>query len=448
MKDIKKINTNLNQKNISDLDQTFSSAILFSPNEAEKLIMSEEALSRLVQDEISQGLVIIDENGLTASMRTNLLNPARAFFAQWMREKSAFMTALSPYTAAINAVNDLGPTIEAIRKKGENDIFDLEERARQDKNYADAEQELEEAKRIYNDISLSEGNRIAKMSAYNPIYFLFLFLLGSVEFLINYQTFFEFYRTVFFSAGTAIVLGFALAFASHYHGTILRQWPHWFGPEKRKKDLLGPYRILVLANLAVTIVIVAAGGSRYVAAEKSFSALAKDNIIVPGIVIPVSNALRDVSLSLLSNIAVWIVGILIAYAVHDINPDFMDRTRQRDKANRKFINLQKPYVNEKQAIMAGVEKNIEVKTRAAEARVVESQDKNEKYLKIKSHDQSITRHICGVIQNNIELYHRILCQEINKNLNKIQIYKDNGASLSPAQLNAIKIKIDVHHLQA
>ena len=153
--------------------------------------------------------------------------------------------------------------------------------------------------------------------------------IGIAEWLINYDTFFLFFQVPAIAAGTTIMLGVLLAFAAHGHGTLLRQWSHRFGRIGRRRSGAatgGCWRWRACRSL---IVLGAAGASRYAAAMRALTSQPQFNILGAEAAVVV-DPLRDVLLSLLANIAAWLVGVFIAYVAHDADPEYMEATHEAD----------------------------------------------------------------------------------------------------------------------
>ena len=150
------------------------------------------------------------------------------------------------------------------------------------------------------------------MIAKQPVYLLALACVGITEWLINYTTFFLFFGIPAIAAGTTLILAGLLAFASDGHGAILKQWTHRFGHHAERIKRIADWRYLALATLALLVVLAAAGGSRYMAALRVMREQAGPNILGSDVAVQ-SDPGIDVLLSLLANLAAWLVGIFLAY---------------------------------------------------------------------------------------------------------------------------------------
>ncbi|TWB24772.1 hypothetical protein FBZ89_101398 [Nitrospirillum amazonense] len=425
----------------SEIEAAYQAATAFSVHEAERLVLSEETLRGLAQDEALFGRVALDEQGLTACMQINLLHPARELRNRWKQLENNFLTAFQPFRSAVDAVDNLYAEIEEIKEKGREAVEMIEERARTNRDYIDAETNFKSVEQRFKQISMREGMREPNMMAYSPIYWLLLLAIGIAEWLINYETFFQFFHVPAMAAGTTIILGLLLAFSAHGHGTILRQWTVRFGPDRDIGDRWGEYRMLCLSSLALIIVIGAAGGSRYVWALNAIAALPTENII-PGVIVLEINPLRDVMLSLLGNVGAWIVGVFIAYLFHDKNPDLMSWTRQFRQAHKRFHTLRRGVEEEIKIAKARTEKAVQAQINSADVQSKAVENQRNQRAQIANHGAGVMMGITRSIEHNIKLYQNILAQIVLSEKGNVGIYMADKA-VTPFEYKAMKIKIDL-----
>ena len=327
------------------LQEAFQAAMAFPPSRARALLLPPAALAEAARAEAARAeaagrAVELDARGFTPGMRAAVLAPARALLAEWAARRAVFDARLGPHRADIEAAGRLQGEIEAITRRRDEDLAQIERETGQSHKYRERLDLFEKADSRFRRYSEANGNRSATMTARHPVYFLGLLCVGVTEWLINYTVFFLFFGIPAIAAGTTLILAALLAFASHGHGSILKQWTHRFGHHAERIKRIADWRLLVLATLALCVVLGAAGGSRYVAALHVMRAQAGPNILGPDVVVQ-SDPTVDVLLSLLANLAAWLVGVFFATVAHDIDPDFMDATAQRRTAWRRFHRLRR-----------------------------------------------------------------------------------------------------------
>lgn len=424
-----------------EIEETYRRAVSFNPRNLPELQFSDEQIFQQASQEASYGRVVVDEEGWTQGMRALLRPPLDRVLAQWDELNGYFNTALQPYISRIEAHDRSIKEINTINDDCIKKIESINNQASVDHNYEHAKIELERISAAYDDVSIREGHRKPNMLAYSWVYWLFLLLIGAAEWLINYETFFQFFHIPAMAAGTTIILGLLLAFSAHGHGTILRQWTARFGQEVDSGDRWGDYRLLILSTLAVAIVIVAAGGSRYAWALNALAALPTQSII-PGVDMPQVNPLRDVLLSLLGNVGAWIVGVFIAYLFHDKNPKLMDWTHQLDKARKRFSKLSAPYEDRLKTAKAQAQKKIEeIKTKHS----INSMDVENERIKrdqVRSHEEIVQKQIVDAVCRNAQAYQRALCKIILSEKGAVVLVKDDDV-ISPFDYQNQKITVNI-----
>ena len=324
------------------LQAAFQEALAFTPDRARGLLVAPERLAEAAQRESRQAapgrLAQADARGFTPGMRSTVLEPARALLSEWKQVRARFDARLGPHHAAISGAARLQQELDDLGRRRDEDVAAVERDMEQDHRYRERRARFEEADTRFRRYSDANGNRGAVMIAKQPVYLLALACVGITEWLINYTTFFLFFGIPAIAAGTTLILAGLLAFASDGHGAILKQWTHRFGHHAERIKRIADWRYLALATLALLVVLAAAGGSRYMAALRVMREQAGPNILGSDVAVQ-SDPGIDVLLSLLANLAAWLVGIFLAYVSHDIDPDYMDATGQRRIAWRRFHRL-------------------------------------------------------------------------------------------------------------
>jgi hypothetical protein len=270
----------------------------------------------------------------------------------WNEKNPAFLTGemLSWYRTEISparqrALNAVGAAFSAIGAEGKKDTVFLEkerqvQRIKLQNRKRDIMREQREGRRAdfvkltalrneeeqlrheYNSIRAREKNREPQMLNF-PLYVILLFFIGIVEIFINYDSFRSLsWSTPFLALGMSIVVAIALALASHWHGTVLKQWDYYFGRRERDTHRFTAWRMLCLGTLALTLVL-----SSVVYARWSFLGDYLDMRDTFGEGADGVSAFMVVGGSVLGNVLVWIVGIFIAWLLHDRNPEFPEKRK-------------------------------------------------------------------------------------------------------------------------
>jgi len=392
------------------LEEAFHAAMGFSPSRARGLVRPPELLARAAEAEAAHPPVEADARGFTPGMRIAVLEPARTLLSEWGHQRAAFDARLGPHKADIESADRLQAEHATIIRRRDDDLAQIERETEQDHRYRERLDAFEKADARFRRYSEANGNRNAVMLARNPLYFVALFCVGVTEWLINYTTFFLFFGVPAIAAGTTIILAVLLAFASHGHGSILKQWTHRFGHHAERIKRIADWRLLVLATLALFVVLGAAGGSRYIAALHVMRAQAGPNILGSDVMVQTNPGI-DVMLSLLANLGAWLVGIFFAYVSHDIDPEFMEATAQRQSAWRKFHRLRRvadARIRQTEARHAKELRETEIAARSRQDAVAPHRALLDQ---IEAHDQAIRDAVVSAVRGNAEHYRAALATQ-------------------------------------
>ncbi len=412
------------------------------PVRADRLVQPASALAERAAEEASFGRIGVDERGLTAGMRLHLFEPARAHLAEWRQARSGFDVALEPARGGIEAVRRLEGEIAGLAQARDAKIAAAEAAMAQDGRYRQAAARFGEAEQLWTEARDRNGGRAPNMRGLSPFYWAGLLLIGVAEWLINYDTFFIFTGIPAIAVGATAVLGVALAFAAHGHGSILKQWAFRFGAHRERARRFGDWRLIGLSTLALLVVLAAAGGSRYAAVLHTIASQAGPNLLGADAVIEV-HPLRDVLLSLLANVAAWLVGVFLAYLTHDVDPDYVDATHQYAVASRRFYRRRAPVVDRIRTIEAQADKDLADKRRAAATRAAAVGTEKDLLDQVDAHGEAVLRSVGAVLRGEVETYRDALARLALDRRGEIAIsIGSDGRVLTPYDYKALPLVID------
>ncbi|SFL09618.1 hypothetical protein SAMN04488004_107210 [Loktanella salsilacus] len=160
-----------------------------------------------------------------------------------------------------------------------------------------------------------------------------LMIIGLAELAINWEAFnaIKFF-TPAVATGTALILGFALAASSHYTGSVIRQYKSLFDPANDDMDRFAGWKMIGMAASTLTIALGLVAFSRFYYLQQ----VASSNIFGDASI----GLLKTVGGSMMSNILVWMVGVLIAYMAHDQVPEFPAALKDLERFTKKREALQ------------------------------------------------------------------------------------------------------------
>lgn len=392
-----------------ELKAAFDASMKFPVERANTLRLSPEVLLDHANKEVAFGRIIIDDEGFTTGTRLHVVEPARALLGEWRQVRRHFDVVVQPKMGGIHALQEVEGEIAKARVRAARDERDVEEKLEADQRYVRIRNELRTSEARYQKYKSEHENRDASMNAYNPLYWIGLLCIGVAEWLINYDIFLLFSGVVAIAVGATLIMGVLLAFAAHGHGMLFKQWSYRFGEHRESIDRSGDWRMLALSTFSLLIVLAAATGSRYAAVMHQMSGQPAINLLGADAQITV-DPIRDVLLSLLWNVMAWAVGVFIAYMAHDKDPDFMDATRQYNRAHRRYDGYRQPVLGKLLQIRAKLAKEIEKLEATARTRFADAGVEFDFVSQIEAHESALVNAITAVVRGNAQTYHANLAQ--------------------------------------
>ena len=429
-----------------DLKTNFETAMAFPPERARGLAQTRETMAALASQEAAFRVISIDEANLTAGARLHVLEPARTVLADWRQARAPFDRAIAPAIPAINAVRDVEQQIARLDAGKQAALLQAEHKLEQEQRYVAVKDRYETSHELFSRLRAGRNNLDANMGFYNPLYWVALLAIGGAEWLINYNVFFMFMGIPALAAGTTLVLGVLLAFSAHAHGSLLKQWSHRFGAARRSIDRHGDWRMLALSTFSLLIVLVAAGGSRYAAVTSSLAGQMSDNLAGADALIQ-SHPLRDVLLSLLANVAAWAVGVFIAYMAHDVDPEYMQATRQDRIWGRRYHRFRAPTDDEKHTTEAQFEKRVRELRATAATQAAGVRREHELLVQVEKHEAAVVAAAASQVATNAGTYHDALAELLISMQRECRIRRGE-AEISAYDFKALRPQIRAADLRA
>lgn len=280
-------------------------------------------------------------DSLADDIEKNCVDPALERKREWNRRKTAFKKSVpAEASAKLDACDQIEAEKAARRLKCSEAESAINAKWARDTDYCKARDRAEHANARYQDLYDKEGRGDAKVVRMLP-YAALLLTIGTAEWLLNYQTFLGLLGVPAQAAGATALVAFFVAAASHVHGTFLRQWGYLFGLHLTSSRKTSQWLVLIGVSVCLVAALVAVGLSRYYWAldlmSKVQGATGGGSIIdVPT---PVLNIPQKVMTSVIFNVLIWMLGLVIAYWMHDPNPEFSaarEEMEKADKVHRKY----------------------------------------------------------------------------------------------------------------
>ena len=424
---------------IKIMTQAAQRALAFPLARAGGLLLAPDKANEWAQQEAAFGTIPIDENGMSAGMKLNLMQPIRSLMSEWRQARSDFDTALQPKMASIGAVRQAQAELEEAEQRRGEELAGIEKKLEANDEYVRRRDFKDTSYIRWKDLQDSHSGRSATMFGYTIWYILLIACIGVAEWLINYDVLLQFTGVPAIAAGSTIILGVLLAFAAHGYGEILKQWSFRFGESREPAQRARDWRYLGLSSTAFLIVLAAAGFSRYSAALQILTTQAHHSLL-SNVGVTDVNPLRDVLISLLANVAAWIVGVFVAYISHDDDPDYASATRQWTKAHAAWAAGRKKYADEQRHIEAKFTKTINDRRNAAKSRAASVEGELNLLRQVEAHELALTTEVEQVTRSNIAAYREALTRVLLGSNGRAQLVtRPANAPLSPFELNAMAL---------
>ncbi|PCK77482.1 hypothetical protein CPT34_29655 [Rhizobium sophoriradicis] len=229
-----------------------------------------------------------------------------------------------------------------------------ETRAADYDRYEESRIEYQKGKDTYDELR-ARHNREAKLT---PFWYIpLLVLVGITEMLINFESFSRNKAyTPAIALGVTIIVALMLAYASHVHGTFLRQIETRLGAHRRDGDRAAAWRMFSIGTVLLAIAL----GAVYYARSIMYADILLENAVMGG---NAPSPLFVIGGSMIGNLGVYAVGVIIAFFGHDEDHHFPEALQGKIKAEKKMYALREkisaPLKREFENIDATCEKAIE-----------------------------------------------------------------------------------------
>lgn len=238
-------------------------------------------------------------------------------------------------------------------------------------------------------------------------YFIFLMVIGASEWMINYETFAAKFAVTVMAIGMTLLVALSFAAASHFHGEALKQRSAHFGSHV-ENTVKNTHRMFTLiASVLFLVCFSAVIMVRYQVIQDQFSLTPNfGGNLLPGQTSGPQQSYFELLLpTVFLNLAVYLLGLVISYAVHDTIPGYQTAKRDAEKANK---NYEKEKINKLQKEIRQKESafDVEIKDLVATLEQNQSEAKKLDQIIVKLKEANISfRSSCVKLTNNyIEQY--------------------------------------------
>ncbi|WP_281701145.1 hypothetical protein [Acetobacter malorum] len=430
-----------NPEALAPLNNAYAQAMAFNIGELRSNKFSSTQLLEKAQEEASFGQINVDSHGVTSGMRMAVLSPVEEVESHWRGLVNQFDVALQPFKDAIDGVKNLQKDVDKVKKKKEERLASIDEELKSDPKYHNIDENYQRSRQRYNSFRDKYQNRSATMFCKTWIYPIILFLVLLTECFVNYHSFNMFWGVPAVALGTTIILGVLLALAAHLHGELVKQWSYLFAPSRSPAERWSAWRMFGIAGVALTIVLGFTGWARWAAAMEAMHGQDAVNVL-GGIGIVQVNPMRDVLISLIANLGAWMVGVIISYAGHDPDPEYMVITKQFQGHQKAWEKMQAIMKARRQHVVAAADKEIEEKENAVSTRLGSVKAQMDMLNQIELRDSAIMQDLEQAAISGAEIYRDAVVKAAIANKDAITLFsRDSGRTLSPFDYKNLPINL-------
>jgi hypothetical protein len=197
------------------MSRALQRALAFPLSRAANLQLASEKALEWAQQEAAFGTIPIDENGMSAGMKLNLLQPIRAVLSDWRQARADFDTVLQPKMASLDAVRQAEGELADAERRREEELSGIEKKLESNPDYVQKRELKDTAQIRWKNLQDTHAGRAATMFGYSLWYVVLIACIGIAEWFINYDVLLQFTGVPAIAAGSTVLLGALLAFAAH-----------------------------------------------------------------------------------------------------------------------------------------------------------------------------------------------------------------------------------------
>ncbi|MBU1249111.1 MAG: hypothetical protein KKB70_10465 [Proteobacteria bacterium] len=299
-----------------------------------------ELVKSAARDEAKKEILYF-HNGKTTTMEGVCVAPIKQALLGFQRSWSAYRLATASIRPRLDEQESLEKDSRQIDLDVDRQIDDVNTVKTRQADYDDRLAETEIANARYTSIRADEGNRDVQQF-HVLLYLLGLAVLGIAEVFLNYEFILQFIGIPAFAMGVTMTCGFALAGASHIHGTTVKCWKHYFGDHvhdgkgrKLTENIVGLVMVMTVFGFVYIIRYAYIAGQAMEMADVA-NVLGESAV---GVLSPSRAAFTTLALNLL----IWLGGAVWAFWAHDSNPEFVEAKKQKIYHDKRLNKLTKKH---------------------------------------------------------------------------------------------------------
>ncbi|MBE1301823.1 MAG: hypothetical protein GJ680_18210 [Alteromonadaceae bacterium] len=321
---------------------------------------NQEHLSRLVDEELREAkqtnVINTDRDYRTIRISSAAMTSVTERMGRWVERRNDLIVKMQAKFGK-NTASSADAKQQEILKDKEEKLSQAREQYMHDTHYADMESAYNRSKDRFETMRDEHGGK-PPVKRKTLLYGISIMAIGFIEWFINFSTFNAKYPEGI-AFGATILVALAIAFASHFHGALLKQRVALFAPSRTKtqkrQELLYQGFFTLLLILALALVTY----SRYDLLSETMLATTGGGLpALPGSETEEVSIWGELWPFVFMNLVVWMLGVGISYMTHDSEPDYQEADKDYQQSKKRFFKVKDGLIAEERRIDAEYEKKL------------------------------------------------------------------------------------------
>lgn len=402
---------------------------------------NQEHIQRLVEEEVEEAkaskVINTDRAYRTSRISAATMTSIDDRIGRWVASRNDLIVKVHGKLSK-NKASDADSKQQEILKDKEEKKSQAREKYMHDKHYSDKESSYIHSKDRYETMRDEHGGK-PPVNRKTWLYAISILGIGFIEWFINYSTFNTKYPEGI-AFGVTVLVALSVAFASHFHGSLLKQRVALFAPHRsieQKRQVFITQLFFMILLLAVLALV---SYNRYdILSEALFGGAGATLPSLPGQELEQPSVWSELWLFVLMNVVVWMLGVGISYLTHDSEPDYQEAERDYQKAKKIFYKAKDGLLAEERRIDAEYEKKLGAIKNTQQASTTEHQNLQNLLERLTKKEESLIKQVISYVNDSLEKHQMMLVAALRaSNLEDTCIGPDL-LSLSKFQRTIIKI---------
>ncbi|MBQ4832191.1 hypothetical protein J8L70_02960 [Pseudoalteromonas sp. MMG010] len=432
---------------MDELKNDFNKLLNDSPIDNANRVQSKEHIELIVAEDVKEaqtGHINTDKNTLSFRIKDATISAIKDRLGRWISERNdAVLRAKAKHSES--SASGVDQKSRELHQEAEDAKAKARDQFMQKNHYSDKRREYEQTKQRYENMQAEMGGK-PPVPKRMVLYVISILVIGFVEWFINYSTFNIKYPPGL-AAGATMIVALSIAFASHFHGALIKQRVALFAPHRTDTEKRHVLIYQSFFSLLLVFALIVVTYNRYdVLSEQLVNSAGAMLPSLPGDTADsASSVWEELMPFIVMNLLVWIVGVAVSFFIHDARPDYQEAKNDYEKAKKDFFSVDNGLKKEVERIEAEFkEKLTGVKNKQSSASAISKEIVSYLERLLKKEEALLTQAL-SAINDDVHRHQSLLVTEIKKqNLEGVVIGPEQ---LSVDQFLKMDLKLTMNELR-